>query len=140
VEPWPITAVGSPKFPIDARPRQDTSLSSSRYFRVSIFFRIIASSRRLNLTRPAIAYSLAPVYPSSHKTMASKTKDMRRADLSKLLQSYQVGRNVLLLTHRCPVIPYQEPASKGDNAEFASTISSTLPMAAIFLRNRYVGW
>ncbi|KAL2257955.1 hypothetical protein VTK26DRAFT_8914 [Humicola hyalothermophila] len=52
--------------------------------------------------------------------MASKNqKDMRRPDL---------------------IIPYQEPAPKGDNPEFQSTLSSTLPMAAIFTRNRYVGW
>lgn len=38
------------------------------------------------------------------------------------------------------VIPYQEPAAKGDNSEFSSTVSSTLPMAAIFMRNRYIGW
>ncbi|XXH02691.1 RNA polymerase II mediator complex subunit [Hypoxylon texense] len=50
--------------------------------------------------------------------MASK-KDMRRPDLA---------------------VPYQEPAPKGDAAEFSSTLSSTLPMAAIFTRNRYIGW
>ncbi|KAK7734679.1 hypothetical protein SLS53_007782 [Cytospora paraplurivora] len=50
--------------------------------------------------------------------MASK-KDMRRADL---------------------VIPYQEPLSKPDTPEIGSTISQTLPMGAIFLRNRYIGW
>ncbi|AEO65244.1 8afc679e-5c1f-4884-bca4-27abf0747c67 [Thermothielavioides terrestris] len=50
---------------------------------------------------------------------SKKEKDMRQPDL---------------------IIPYQEPAPKGDNAEFSSTLSSTLPMAAIFLRNRYVGW
>lgn len=38
------------------------------------------------------------------------------------------------------VIPYQAPASKGDNSDFSSTLSSTLPMAAIFTRNRYIGW
>ena len=38
------------------------------------------------------------------------------------------------------VIPYQEPAAKSDAAEFQSTLSSTLPMAAIFMRNRYIGW
>ncbi|EMR65783.1 hypothetical protein UCREL1_7238 [Eutypa lata UCREL1] len=43
--------------------------------------------------------------------MATKTEDMRRFDL--------------------------EPATKaGDNSEFSSTLSSTLPMAAIFTRNR----
>jgi hypothetical protein len=51
--------------------------------------------------------------------MASSKKDMRRADL---------------------IIPYQEPPAKGDGAEFGSTLSSTLPMAAVFMRNRYVGW
>ncbi|KAI0116634.1 hypothetical protein K449DRAFT_394734 [Hypoxylon sp. EC38] len=50
--------------------------------------------------------------------MASN-KDMRRPDL---------------------VVPYQEPPPKGDNVEFTSTLSSTLPMAAIFTRNRYIGW
>ncbi|KAK4199602.1 hypothetical protein QBC40DRAFT_281660 [Triangularia verruculosa] len=38
------------------------------------------------------------------------------------------------------IVPYQEPAGKSDNPELASTLSSTLPMAAIFMRNRYVGW
>ncbi|KAK3330495.1 hypothetical protein B0H66DRAFT_64567 [Apodospora peruviana] len=46
-------------------------------------------------------------------------KDMRRPDL---------------------IIPYQEPAAKGDSSEIQSTLASTLPMAAIFMRNRYVGW
>jgi len=46
-------------------------------------------------------------------------KDMRRSDL---------------------IVPYQEPPAKGDSPEFSSTLSSTLPMAAIFMRNRYVGW
>ncbi|ORY67301.1 uncharacterized protein BCR38DRAFT_426633 [Pseudomassariella vexata] len=51
--------------------------------------------------------------------MASK-KDMRRSDL---------------------IVPYQEPpTNKGENVEFSSTLSSTLPMAAIFTRNRYIGW
>lgn len=38
------------------------------------------------------------------------------------------------------MIPYQEPLSKGDNPELSSTLSQTLPMAAIFMRNRYIGW
>ncbi|KAH7037403.1 uncharacterized protein B0I36DRAFT_313971 [Microdochium trichocladiopsis] len=50
----------------------------------------------------------------------STKKDMRRPDL---------------------VVPYQAPASKAsDPADFGSTISSTLPMAAIFTRNKYLGW
>ncbi|KAG6006612.1 hypothetical protein E4U21_006834 [Claviceps maximensis] len=46
-------------------------------------------------------------------------KDMRRADL---------------------IVPYQEPDSSSDKPEFSSTISSTLPMAAMFTRNKYIGW
>lgn len=44
------------------------------------------------------------------------------------------------LTAMSTVIPYQEPLSKGDNPELSSTLSQTLPMAAIFMRNRYIGW
>ncbi|KAI1744619.1 hypothetical protein F4680DRAFT_231837 [Xylaria scruposa] len=51
--------------------------------------------------------------------MASK-KDMRRPDL---------------------IVPYQEPpVGKDDSPEFSSTLSSTMPMAAIFTRNKYIGW
>ncbi|PHH63528.1 hypothetical protein CDD81_5715 [Ophiocordyceps australis] len=46
-------------------------------------------------------------------------KDMRRADL---------------------IVPYQEPAPSGEKAEFSSTLSSAMPMAAMFTRNKYVGW
>ncbi|EON99556.1 hypothetical protein UCRPA7_4851 [Phaeoacremonium minimum UCRPA7] len=46
-------------------------------------------------------------------------KDMRRPDL---------------------VIPYQEPVAKSDSPELSSTLSSTLPMAAIFMRNKFIGW
>ncbi|KFH46586.1 hypothetical protein ACRE_026090 [Hapsidospora chrysogenum ATCC 11550] len=47
------------------------------------------------------------------------TKDMRRADL---------------------IIPYQEPEVKGDTADMSSSLSSTLPMAAMFMRNKMIGW
>ncbi|KAI1494579.1 hypothetical protein F5X96DRAFT_526889 [Biscogniauxia mediterranea] len=52
---------------------------------------------------------------------SSAKKDMRRPDL---------------------IVPYQEPSvgKPGENVEFSSTVSSTLPMAAIFTRNRYIGW
>ncbi|KAI0397682.1 hypothetical protein F5Y17DRAFT_414248 [Xylariaceae sp. FL0594] len=51
----------------------------------------------------------------------STKKDMRRADL---------------------IVPYQEPpaSSANDSPEFSSTLSSTMPMAAIFTRNKYIGW
>ncbi|GJN67488.1 hypothetical protein PLIIFM63780_004930 [Purpureocillium lilacinum] len=51
--------------------------------------------------------------------MAPQTKDMRRPDL---------------------IVPYQEPAAAGDKPEFASTLASTMPMAAMFTRNKFVGW
>lgn len=38
------------------------------------------------------------------------------------------------------VVPYQEPVSKGDSPEFSSTLTSTMPMAAMFTRNKFVGW
>ncbi|ROT41724.1 hypothetical protein SODALDRAFT_322801 [Sodiomyces alkalinus F11] len=49
--------------------------------------------------------------------MASK-RDMRRPDL---------------------IIPYVEPKPK-ETPEFSSTISSTLPMAVMLTRNRFIGW
>ncbi|KAL7951934.1 hypothetical protein V8C42DRAFT_305664 [Trichoderma barbatum] len=51
--------------------------------------------------------------------MAPNNKDMRRADL---------------------IVPYQEPVVKGEVTDFSSTMSSTLPMAAMFMRNKFVGW
>ncbi|QPH18818.1 hypothetical protein C2857_003918 [Epichloe festucae Fl1] len=53
------------------------------------------------------------------RAIMAPNKDMRRADL---------------------IVPYQEPAASSDKTEFSSTISSTLPMAAMFTRNRYIGW
>ncbi|KAL2112813.1 hypothetical protein VUR80DRAFT_6384 [Thermomyces stellatus] len=50
--------------------------------------------------------------------MASQ-KDMRRPDL---------------------IVPYQAPAPREDAVDFSSSISSTLPMAAMLTRNRFVGW
>jgi len=50
--------------------------------------------------------------------MAAK-RDMRREDL---------------------IIPYQEPAAKDSSGDMASTMGSTLPMAAMFTRNKYIGW
>ncbi|CDM32298.1 hypothetical protein DTO013E5_3510 [Penicillium roqueforti] len=50
--------------------------------------------------------------------MSSK-KDMRRADL---------------------VIPYVDPPKSSSDADISSTMSSTMPMAAMFTRNRMIGW
>ncbi|KZF22407.1 hypothetical protein L228DRAFT_248082 [Xylona heveae TC161] len=50
--------------------------------------------------------------------MASK-KDMRRVDL---------------------VIPYISPEKEKSEGDISSTMSTTLPMAAMFTRNKMVGW
>ncbi|KAI9641079.1 hypothetical protein NHQ30_010507 [Ciborinia camelliae] len=46
-------------------------------------------------------------------------KDMRRGDL---------------------IIPYQVPAAKESPSDFSGTLGSTLPMAAMFTRNKLIGW
>ncbi|CEJ92160.1 hypothetical protein VHEMI07828 [[Torrubiella] hemipterigena] len=51
--------------------------------------------------------------------MPSTQKDMRREDL---------------------IVPYQQPVKQSDAGDMSSTISSTMPMAAMFTRNKYVGW
>lgn len=38
------------------------------------------------------------------------------------------------------MIPYQDPIAKDAGPDMSSTMSQTLPMAAIFLRNKYIGW
>ncbi|KAF2000789.1 hypothetical protein P154DRAFT_575839 [Amniculicola lignicola CBS 123094] len=50
--------------------------------------------------------------------MASK-KDLRRADL---------------------IVPYSAPAAEKKDGDMASTMASTLPMAAIFTQNKMIGW
>ncbi len=71
--------------------------------------------------------------------MAHK-KDMRRPDLSThALYELQLVATPWM-ADRIAVIPYQEPVSKGDSQEFSSTIATTMPMAAIFMRNRFIGW
>ncbi|CAL3968078.1 unnamed protein product [Diplocarpon coronariae] len=46
-------------------------------------------------------------------------KDMRRPDL---------------------IIPYQTPAAKEAASNLSGTLGSTLPMAAMFTRNKFIGW
>lgn len=39
------------------------------------------------------------------------------------------------------VIPYQEPpANAADQSDMGGTLSTTLPMAAMFTRNKFMGW
>ncbi|KAK2629648.1 hypothetical protein QTJ16_000468 [Diplocarpon rosae] len=49
----------------------------------------------------------------------SMKKDMRRADL---------------------IIPYQTPVAKEAASNISATLGSTLPMAAMFTRNKFIGW
>merc|ERR1739842_133913 len=53
--------------------------------------------------------------------MASKgqLKDMRRDDL---------------------IVPYAEPEKDKESNDMQSTMASTLPMAAMFTRNKLIGW
>lgn len=37
-------------------------------------------------------------------------------------------------------MPYQPPAAGEEATDFSSSISSTLPMAAMLTRNKFVGW
>ncbi|UQC89150.1 uncharacterized protein CLUP02_14678 [Colletotrichum lupini] len=73
------------------------------------------------LSNPLRYSSLPSTYSTSNSTraltMASK-RDMRRPDL---------------------IVPYQEPKAKGDSTELSSTLSSTLPMAAMLTRNKFIG-
>lgn len=74
--------------------------------------------------------------------MASK-KDLRRPDLGTLAPAARaryLSAPTTANTHQPTVIPYQEPLAKSEGADVASTLSQTLPMAAIFTRNRYIGW
>ncbi|KAG9230036.1 hypothetical protein BJ875DRAFT_409744 [Amylocarpus encephaloides] len=50
--------------------------------------------------------------------MATK-KDMRRPDL---------------------VVPYQDPKATESPSDISGTLASTLPMAAMFTRNKFIGW
>ncbi|KAI9812685.1 MAG: hypothetical protein M1832_000342 [Thelocarpon impressellum] len=51
--------------------------------------------------------------------MSSSKKDMRRPEL---------------------VVPYVEPEDKDGESGFSSSMTSSLPMAAMFTRNKLIGW
>ncbi|KAI6247257.1 hypothetical protein HI914_04262 [Erysiphe necator] len=38
------------------------------------------------------------------------------------------------------IIPYQLPVVKESSSDFSGTLGNTLPMAAMFTRNKFVGW
>ncbi|PHH71208.1 hypothetical protein CDD80_5434 [Ophiocordyceps camponoti-rufipedis] len=50
-----------------------------------------------------------------------------------------VGSDVEVLA-RALFVPYQEPAATGDKADLSSTVATTMPMAAMFTRNKFIGW
>ena len=39
-----------------------------------------------------------------------------------------------------PVVPYQAPVAKEAASDISGTLGSTLPMAAMFTRNKLIGW
>jgi hypothetical protein len=61
---------------------------------------------------------------------------MQRVARGSAQKQEQQANHVLSAT----VIPYQEPPAKADNAEIGSSLSTTLPMAAMFMRNKMIGW
>ncbi|KAF4991397.1 hypothetical protein FGRMN_7856 [Fusarium graminum] len=77
------------------------------------------------LTAPRFPTQAAPhpKHPQSRsrelRANMSPTKDPRRTDL---------------------IVPYQEPKSSSESTDISSTMSTTLPMAAMFTRNKLVGW
>ena len=83
---------------------------------------------------------VGPQSPLQHDiTMATK-RDMRRPDLSESMDAPRAAPPPRHLANATStVIPYQEPKVK-DNSEFSSTLSSTLPMAVMLTRNRFIGW
>jgi hypothetical protein len=66
----------------------------------------------------------------------SNKKDMRRPDLSKPLKLPIACSIANTLT----VIPYQVPPPKEATSDISGTLGSTLPMAAMFTRNKFMGW
>ena len=91
-------------------------------------------------------YSIATNTHRQYKM--SNLKDSRRADLSK-----PTGPQSVFVHDQCAprwtgqianclatVVPYQPPATGEESADFSSSISSTLPMAAMLTRNKFVGW
>lgn len=62
---------------------------------------------------------------------------MRRADLGEGNVSPFAESIADSIT---PVIPYQIPVQKESAGDISGTFASTLPMAAMFTRNKYVGW
>lgn len=51
-----------------------------------------------------------------------------------------MGVDELTKKNKPTAVPYQEPPPKSEAAELSSTMSSTLPMAAMFMRNKFIGW
>ena len=91
-----------------------------------------------NLSTP----SQGPVFSINAATMSSNKRDMRRPDLSEwetTICAARTRRLAALTSTYLTVIPYQEPKPKDSN-ELSSTLSSTMPMAVMLTRNRFIGW
>ncbi len=74
---------------------------------------------------------------SRRRRIMSTKKDMRRPDLSNYNSPPSLDQ---WLTSRPTVIPYQIPAGKDAPSDISGTLGSTLPMAAMFTRNKFIGW
>ncbi len=90
-----------------------------------------------DMRRPDLSESSVPHAPPARRTGDTAAPiewrpALRGPDLRLCLPSADMLQNT--------VVPYQEPAAAGDKPEFASTLASTMPMAAMFTRNKFVGW
>lgn len=74
----------------------------------------------------------------------STKKDMRRPDLSEfhlfIEPAVAVAVAVAVADLSPKVIPYQLPAAKEASSDISGTLGSTMPMAAMFTRNKFIGW
>ncbi|CZT15127.1 uncharacterized protein RCC_01020 [Ramularia collo-cygni] len=100
--------------PSPPRPRPRRESQTARALQEHVFYAVTFLSQIHRSNNPLNTNKLP-----SHYTMATK-KDMRREDL---------------------IVPYTEAAAdKEGSSDFNSTMTSTLPMAAIFTRNKLLGW
>ncbi|KAL3454033.1 translation initiation factor SU [Aspergillus insuetus] len=76
--------------------------------------------------------------------MTSK-KDMRRVDLGAFHVRLFLNRFIMIALDanahdRILAIPYVDPPKDKNDADMTGAMSSTMPMAAMFTRNRMIGW
>ena len=132
----------SSSFTWNDKPRAQ-SLTLSRTQNLPDFINYVVQ-RSIQIYRTLL---IIPTTRPPHSTNMAAGKDMRRGDLSMCLfiaNSCSTSDKYVILhtsTDSSPqVIPYQVPAVKESPSDFSGTLGSTLPMAAMFTRNKLIGW